>query len=306
MAPADAGPVVVDDDVLRRHPLPAVDGQESKDGRGSVLIVGGARETPGGVALAGTAAFRAGAGRVTLATVASRCAALAVAMPECRVIELPETADGSIAPAAAEALRSAVQQHDALLVGTGATDRATTTALVGGLLAYRPTAVVLDAAALHDLEAQHPLLRAVAPQCVLIPNPHETDALLDHDGDAADDPHRALVSAVARFGCTVAVRGPDTWVMEPDGMAFVERSGSIALATAGSGDVVAGAVAGLLARGARPLVAVLWAVRAHALAGASVAEHDRAVGIMAHDVADALAPVFADLAVRTGALTPRP
>src|SRR3954466_14936753 len=111
----------VDGTVLAAHPLPVVRDHTSKFDRGAVLVVGGSRETPGGVLLAGTATLRTGAGRVRVATASSIAGLLSVAMPEARVTGLPETADGNLGREAAECLGSAVEGVDVVVIGSGCT-----------------------------------------------------------------------------------------------------------------------------------------------------------------------------------------
>src|SRR3954469_9661427 len=90
--------VPMTDDELARHPLPDHGDETDKGERGTVLVVGGTAETPGSMLLCGIAALRAGAGRLQLATVRGSASALAVALPEARVIALEETAQGAISP----------------------------------------------------------------------------------------------------------------------------------------------------------------------------------------------------------------
>jgi NAD(P)H-hydrate repair Nnr-like enzyme with NAD(P)H-hydrate dehydratase domain len=163
----------VDAAVLHDHPLPDPHARANKDGRGSVLVIGGARETPGGILLAGMAALRSGAGRICLATVASRCAALAIAVPEARVIELDETDDGAIAPGAGVGLRELAAESDAVVVGTGSLDADRTGELVRVILDGRPHSgtLVVDAAALPGLRTDRDLVREHAGEVVLTPNP---------------------------------------------------------------------------------------------------------------------------------------
>jgi ADP-dependent NAD(P)H-hydrate dehydratase len=105
--------------LLRRWPLPRPDADADKEERGRVLVVGGTPETPGAILLAATAALRAGAGKVQIATGRSIAQAVALAVPEARVFALPETADGTIAAAAAEDIAARAEAAQAVLVGPG-------------------------------------------------------------------------------------------------------------------------------------------------------------------------------------------
>ena len=124
--------ITIDDDVLRDWPLPQP-GEGGKEDRGRVVIVAGCKEIPGAGMLAATAALRAGAGKVTIATPASIAGRMAFAVPESRVIALEEIAD----------------KADALLVGPGLAYGGATEALTLALLAlFRNAGIILDAAAM--------------------------------------------------------------------------------------------------------------------------------------------------------------
>jgi hydroxyethylthiazole kinase-like uncharacterized protein yjeF len=285
-----ASVIPVTDDVLLRHPLPDHGSSTSKFERGEVLVIGGTVETPGGVLLAATAALRAGAGRVAIATVTSVARAVAVAMPEGRVTGLAETTDGAISPDHLPDLTDAIAKSDVVLIGPGMGQPEVSGELVLRIVPMlaRSTRLVLDAAAL-------PILRkcrdrfAPAERTVLLPNPGEMADLLGADLDDIErDSLAALHGAVGRFGCAIALRGGETLLGEPDSDVFAERSGHPALATSGSGDVLSGAVAGLAARGASPLAALLWGVHAHAVAGSELAERFEGLGLLARELPDRL------------------
>jgi hydroxyethylthiazole kinase-like uncharacterized protein yjeF len=295
---ADSEAVTIDHSVLGRHPLPPVAADANKDGRGSVLVIGGTRETPGGVLLAGLASLRAGAGRLCLATVESMSAALAIELPEARVVPLAESEDGFIMQRAAEDLVTLMIEYDAVLLGPGTVDPNTIHDLVRVLLcdASSTTTIVLDAAALAVVTSHPDAVRASGAQVVLIPNPKEMARMLRCDEDSVcDTPVTSLFEAVQTFGRPVALRGADTWITAPGETIYVERNGTPALATAGSGDVLAGALTGLLARGTSPLNSMLWAVHAHAMTGAALA-HRVGIGLLARELVDALPVTLASLA----------
>src|SRR5438270_927535 len=108
--------------VLRRLPLPPVDSEQGKEGRGCVLVVGGSDQIPGAVILAATAALRAGAGKLQIATGRRVAPWVAVAVPEARVIGLARAPGGELAPRACQAIRQEAAACDALLVGPGMMD----------------------------------------------------------------------------------------------------------------------------------------------------------------------------------------
>jgi hydroxyethylthiazole kinase-like uncharacterized protein yjeF len=298
LPPADAPPGwrEIDGDVLRERPLPDHGERSGKGDRGTVLVIGGSRETPGGVQLAGLAAVRAGAGRVHLALGETAALAVAVQFPEARVTPLPETADGALAPSGAEAVRGGVERADVVLVGSGALDADATGDLVDRLLPWigEEARVVLDAAALHAPDGRPDLVARLGGRAVLMPNPGEMVPVLGggRDADAVlADPAAATTEAVARHGVAVALRDHTTWIADPDGARLVLCHGAEGLGTPGSGDVLAGVLAGMLARGASPTTALTWAVHAHAVAGCRV--HGGCLGLLARELLDELPAVLA-------------
>lgn len=287
-------PVVVTPATLAEHPLPDHGESSSKDDRGGVLVVGGTAQTPGAALLSGLAALRAGAGRLQVATDPAHLAALGLALPEALVFP----ALGSDAPPSAlDDVVDAAGKADAVLVGPGTAVPDTTrevVAAVADALADGDGVLVLDAGALPVVADAPELVAPLGARCLLVPNPSELAEIL---GDASDDdPAVCLGRAVDRFGCAVAIRGGETWLAAPGGPAHVDRSGCIGLATSGSGDVLAGIVAGLSARGADATSALLWAVHVHARAGRRCAARQGPVGFLARELLDEIAPVLRELA----------
>lgn len=274
----DLPPVPVTPTLLRSWPLPALG--SGKLDRGSVLIVGGSRKTPGAALLAGTAALRAGAGRLTLAVAGSAAVALAVAMPEAGVIGLPETSSGSVRSTAHEEIMPELRTADAVLIGPGLDDPDETEQLLrnllgGGRIQGHQT-VILDAYALGILRRLLPDVRPWAGHLILTPNAQELGRLLGREpedirSDAAEvaDTYQAVVSCQ---GIIARPRNTDTADKDP---ADTDRStdcweittGSGGLGTSGSGDVLAGTIAGLRARGTTDAQAACWGSHLHAAAG---------------------------------------
>ncbi|HEV7861861.1 MAG TPA: NAD(P)H-hydrate dehydratase, partial [Acidimicrobiia bacterium] len=180
MPPPPSNVVVVSPARLRDRPLPDHGGVRSKYDRGVAVVVGGSSETPGAMLLAGLGALRVGAGKLQIATAASARGPLAVAVPEARVVAVPETPDGSLDPdEAAERLAPLVRAADAVLIGPGAVDVDGTGRLLRLLLAYIDHAVlVVDAAAIAVLADDPTLLAPLRRRAVVMPNPAEMASLL--------------------------------------------------------------------------------------------------------------------------------
>jgi hydroxyethylthiazole kinase-like uncharacterized protein yjeF len=290
---ASAGdpPQVVTPALLRRWPLPAT--EASKYGRGQVLVVGGARGTPGAAMLAAVASLRAGAGRLTLAVADSVAVAVAVAIPESGVLGLPETPSGSVRGDGAERLAGSVASSDAVLVGPGLDDPEETAGLLRGIAPHVPDGarVVLDAYALGVLPGLDDVVDRLRGRLVLTPNTGEAERLLGRELEDEELPD-AVAEIARRYGAVVSCYGE---VADPSGRRWQMSTGYAGLATSGSGDVMAGAVCGLLARGADLQQAACWGTHLHAAAGDRLAARVGPTGFLARELLDELPVVLAEL-----------
>jgi len=273
--------------LLRTTPLPPPG--EDKDQRGRVLIAGGNRAVPGAVLLAAEAAMRAGAGKLQVATGQGTAPGLALCLPEALVMGLPETEAGDLGPEAAAALAKAAQRVDALLLGPGMMDTDAAMTLVQGVLALLDPAgpfLVLDAGALCGHASLREALRPHAGRAVLTPHAGEMATVLDIGrAEVEADPLGAGRRAAALFQQVVVMKGAQTHVISPEGEAWTYAGDCPGLATSGSGDVLAGIVTGLLARGAPPAQAACWAVWLHGEAGARLAQRIGPIGFLARELA---------------------
>jgi ADP-dependent NAD(P)H-hydrate dehydratase len=281
-------PVTLTPDVLRAWPLPA--GSESKYDRGQLVIVGGARKAPGGALLAGVAALRVGAGRLTMGVGASVAIPLAVAVPEAGVVGLAETAAGAVQGGDVDALAGELADADAVVVGSGLDDAEEARALLQALpgLLGPSTAVLLDAFALGALPGLGEDFR-LSSAMVLTPNPAEAALLLGRDLDDLEDD---IVSIAATFGATVSCQGI---IAAPDGRRWLVGTGQGGLGTSGSGDVLAGAIGGLLARGAEPEQAACWGTYLHAAAGDRLNARVGPTGYLAREILPELPALLSEL-----------
>ena len=263
-------------------PMPGVDAD--KEVRGHVLIVAGSREMPGALLLAATAALRAGAGKLTIATAASVAVALGVALPEARVIGLDETADGGLLAdgGGARALRQACEQASAVLIGPGMQDDDASAALVRALLPHCAHApLVLDAGAMclarDGFRFDSPVL--------MTPHAGELAGLTGEDKeDIARAPQVAAQRAARDWQAVVALKGAVTVIVAPSGRRWRHEGGNTGLAISGSGDVLAGLIAGLAARGAALEQAAAWGVALHAMAGEQLSLRHGPLGYLAREI----------------------
>lgn len=275
--------------LLRGWPLPSLDDGGTKHDRGTVLVVGGADSTPGAVLLAGLAALRVGAGRLQVATVSATAVALGVTLPEAMVVGLPAGPSGSLSAEAADRIVESAAGAATVVLGPGLLDKDEAHDLLKATLPRLECRwLVLDAVALTALAGHEELLED-KEGVVLTPNTGELAALLD--GEELTGLEGATAVA-ARYNAVVATQG---WVVTPDGRAWRDEAGGVGLGTSGSGDVLAGVVGGLLARGADPAQAAVWGQYAHAAAGDRLAAAQGRLGFLARELLDELPAVLTSL-----------
>jgi hydroxyethylthiazole kinase-like uncharacterized protein yjeF len=280
---ASTGPTLVTPEVLRGWRLPEPSG--GKNARGSILVIGGSTETLGAVLLAAEAAMRAGAGKLQVATVASLAPFAAQALPEALVRGLPETDGGAIGAEAADAVRDLAGAADAVLVGPGMADQEQTRAFGERLLPHLTGPLALDALGLAAVTADHACVRHLDGRAVLTPNPTEIAYALHVDDDEiADDPGAAAVDLAGRTQAVVGLGGATSWIAAPDARLWQDDSGNAGLGVSGSGDVRAGITGGLLARGADPAQAAVWAAYLHGRAGERLASSVGRLGFLAREL----------------------
>ena len=286
-----ADPIALDTAWLKANPLPDHHDNIDKNGRGRVLVIGGCRRVPGGMLLTAEAAFRAGAGKVTIATIASSAIPIGIVFPACAVVSLPETASGEIAPESADLLLAEMANHDAIVFGPAMVDEEIVRTLLTALLPALPDDMflLLDAFALRAAADHADAIFARGNHTVLTPHEGELAAMLGADkGDVSRDPLAALTEAAERFGAAVMVKGATSHLMA-EGTCLAYAGGGLGLAVSGSGDVLAGLIAGLGAQGLPPLQAAAWGIWLHGEAGRRLSETMGPIGYLARELAP-LAP----------------
>ncbi|MCR2799836.1 MULTISPECIES: NAD(P)H-hydrate dehydratase [unclassified Microbacterium] len=270
----DTTPEPVTRELLSAWGLP--DPGADKKSRGDVIVVGGSRRTPGGIMLAGEAALRVGAGRLSVFVPGSIDAQVGTVLPEAGIYALPEKASEPFDGPARQKIAAA----DAVLVGPGFDDADETRDTLLAIGDAEPARLVLDAYALGVLPDVD---RARLPEELLLtPNREELAILLGEDADDFGDDLAAAVAHVARRYLAV-VTCYDV-VAAPDGASWRIEGGGPGLATSGSGDVLAGAVTGFVARGTGLERAAVWGSAAHARAGDRLTER-LGLGFLARELA---------------------
>jgi hydroxyethylthiazole kinase-like uncharacterized protein yjeF len=279
---------------LATWPLP--DAAGGKEERGRVVVVGGSRRTPGAVLLAAEAAVRAGAGKPQVATVESVAVAVSVALPEALVTDLHETGDGEIAAKAADQVLDLVAGCDSVLIGPGLLSPEAACDLLEALVPRLDCPLVLDALAMAYLTEHPDGVAHLAGRVVLTPNDSELAETLGIDeAEVAERAAECCAELADRCGATVVAGGETTYIAAPGTPVVWAHEGVPGLGVAGSGDVKAGIVAGLLARGVPPEGAAAWAVVLHSSAGRAVSEHEAPLGFLAREVLPWIPRVMAEL-----------
>jgi hydroxyethylthiazole kinase-like uncharacterized protein yjeF len=274
--------------LLRQWPLPDPGG--SKHSRGHALIIGGARATPGAVLLAGVAALRVGAGVLVMAVPDDIAVPLAVTVPEASVTGWGGRTTSEFDH---EVLGPLIEKADSVTIGPGIDDADVAKALVRHMAAADFSGpVLLDAYALGVLDdPKRDEATALAGRLVLTPNQSEAAILLDDDPDGRSDAECAREIA-GRWDAVVSYAGV---VATATGDIHEIATGHPGLGTSGSGDVLAGAVGGLLARGADGVRAACWGTYLHAAAGDRLAARVGRLGFLARELLDELPLVLTEL-----------
>lgn len=264
---------------------------DSKYSRGQVLVVGGAARTPGAALLAGLAALRVGAGHLTLAVAESAAVPMAVSTPEAGVVGLPQDAHGSVLGDDLSVISDELGSSDVVVLGPGLDEPEGTAELVRRAVPMLSddALLVLDAYALGVLPGMPEVVAPLAGRLVLTPNSSEAGRLLGRDLDDLEDDVREIART---YGAVVSCQ---TVIADPEGRCWRTGVGQIGLATSGSGDVLAGAVAGILARGTDPAQAVCWASHTHAAAGDRLAASVGHLGFLASELLAELPRVLVEL-----------
>jgi NAD(P)H-hydrate epimerase len=285
-----SGPVldVIDESALAVAfpPRPA---ESHKGTFGHVLIVAGSVGKSGAAVLAARAAFRAGAGLVTVASVNAVADVIAASVPEAMTVRLDGADELSGRPAMIDRLFAEAEGKSAILVGPGLGRTRDPQGFIPDFAVRVNAPLVLDADAIHLLgPAVRTRLRSRSEPAFLTPHPGEMGSLLGLPArDVQADRLRRAREAAAELGSYVALKGRRTLVAAPDGRAGVNVVEHPALATAGSGDVLAGVVAAIAARGVEPYTALRAAVLVHGLAGKTLGVR-RPWGVVASDLIEAL------------------
>ncbi len=269
--------------------LPVRPAQAHKYSVGRVLAVAGSRDFTGAASLATGAAYRAGAGAVVCCTPRSAQPVLDSLREEVMVSPQFETDEGTLSIAAYDEIVDRLPAADAVLIGCGIGRPPETQRLVRALLRRVAVPTVLDADGLNAFEGHADKLADAGVPLVLTPHRGELARLLGET--PSGDPLSIARDVAVRWNAVVLLKGMPSVVAAPDGRTFVGPPPNVALATAGTGDVLAGMIVALLSRGMEPAEAAVSALHI----GTAAAEHfqaDRGPGMLAGDLLEELPGVL--------------
>lgn len=302
-----------------RELLPARPLEAHKGTFGKVMIAAGSVNYTGAAALAAQGAYRAGAGLVTLAVPGSIHAPLAARVAEATFLLLPHEL-GAINENGVRLLLESVAGYDALLIGPGIGRDEKTRHFLAGLLAhgktpprgrigfaYAPVAedaqpgpplppLVIDADGLNLLTELDNWPERLPPNSILTPHPGEMARLLECDRDEVNADRIGVAQrAAAEWGQVIVLKGAFTVIAAPDGRTTLLPFANPALATAGSGDVLAGAIVALLGAGLEPYPAAVGGAFVHGAAGRLAAQEIGPAGVAAGDLPRFVAAVLSEI-----------
>jgi ADP-dependent NAD(P)H-hydrate dehydratase len=277
---------------------PLADPGSSKQSRGTALLVGGSSSVPGAMLLAGEASLRAGAGKLQVATTDSVAAQMAVSIPEALVSRTPELRAGDISPEAADQVLALAEGAAAILLGPGITSPEAATDLLREIVPkLSDQRVVVDALGSAYVTEETEGLHHLESTPVLTVNPTEIALTLGIEEDQVDDdPLAATLELARRARAVVLCGGGEKFVADPEGRSWRVSAGCPGLGISGSGDVQAGIVTGLLARGAEPAQAAVWGAWLHGTCGEVLADSIGPLGFLARELPAVVPRLLGELA----------
>ncbi len=274
----------IEDEDLEKLP-PRDPGGDKRDS-GHVALWAGCDEMPGAAVLATLGAFAGGAGYVSLVTTQGASGAVIGSAPEAVVTAHPS---GALGPASLEANRHLLESCGAAAIGPGLGRGDDQQKLVEALLEAATVPLVVDADGLNVLAGRAGALKERVGALVITPHERELARLLDSaTEDIASDRAAAARMAARTFDAVVLLKGPRSLIAAPDGRLAVATAGGPELATAGTGDVLTGLLAALLARGMEPWPAAFCAAQMHGRAGSAARERSGGRSVRATDVVEGI------------------
>jgi hydroxyethylthiazole kinase-like uncharacterized protein yjeF len=263
---------------------------------GFVAAVCGSTGFTGAATLTAVSALRSGAGLVTLAVPRSLNPIMEIKLTEVMTLPVAETAEGTLALKAKAALRGFIEKADAVAIGPGLSQNPETVRLVRSFVPKIGKPCVLDADGINAFAGHARKLKSLPFPLVVTPHAGEAARLLDADKDEiAGHPVDFAAQAARDLGLVMVLKGAPTVIAGPGGDTYINPTGNQGLATAGSGDVLTGIIAGLMAQGVAPIEAAYSGVYIHGLLGDMLLEEKGYFGFLAGELAEKIPQAVAGI-----------
>lgn len=271
--------------LLRRNP------KSNKGDFGHIFIIAGSARYSGAAALCSLSALRSGCGLVTLGIPAGINSAIIKIKPkEVMTFPLPQTKEGTLSVRSFNKIKEFLKKADILVIGPGLGKDNSTYALVRKVVAICRKPMIIDADGLNALNGHLNILLKIKnkePIAILTPHPKEMARLLDLNvKEVQDNRKKVAVDFTRRYGVILVLKGHETIVADSNGNIYVNKTGNAGMATAGSGDVLTGIIAGFLGQGLGIFSAVKTAVYLHGVAGDIAAKERTQISLIASDIID--------------------
>ena len=255
---------------------------------GHILILAGSARFSGAAVLCAVGAMRSGAGLVTLGIPESLNTALVKIKPkEVMTLPLPQTRQGALSSKGYKEIKDFLGQIDVLIIGPGLNREKSTQELARRIITGLKKPAVIDADGLFALAGHLPLLKRQGAEKILTPHAGEMARLLGTSVDKVQADRKEIAQKFARdYKVTLALKGHRTVVADYKGNLYINNTGNPGMATAGSGDVLAGIIAAFLGQGLDAFSAAKYAVYLHGLAGDLAAKEKTQISLIASDIID--------------------
>ena len=275
--------VIEQDDVARILPYRPPDG--NKGTFGNVLIIAGARGFSGAAALAAHATLKTGAGLVRLAAPRGIMNALEAKLLEVVKVPLEQTSEETISVEAIPTVLPLLKQSQTMIIGPGITTNPGTAAFLRTLLPKITVPMIIDADAINIIAQDTNILMKLKAPFIMTPHPGELARLVKRTPKIINENRIDTAAEYARaFNCVMVLKGAPTVIATPAGEIYINPTGNSGLASAGSGDVLAGMISGMLAQQVSPVEAAIAGVFLHGSAADLAVEDTNEYSLMAGDL----------------------
>ena len=261
---------------------------------GHVFVLAGSRGLTGAAALCANASLRAGAGLVTLGIPSSLNLVMEAKLTEVMTCPLAETRRATLSLRAKSDILNKVKGADVLIVGPGLSQHSETKKLIRQLIVNIKKPMVLDADALNAVSDDISILKKIHQDYIVTPHPGEMSRLVKKSTAYVKNNRLSIAKKFSNnYNAVVVLKGSNTVVTDRGAKRhYINKSGNPGMATAGSGDVLAGIIGGFLAQGLALFEAARLAVYVHGVAGDLAAREKGEIGLIASDILDKVPPAI--------------